>query len=589
MLLVVVFLESLGSPDRPIGFAITLLLILLTFPAFGYVAVNHDEIVAMAGRALWFEAILGAIALLLVLEAARRAAGLALPILAVVFLSYTYFGQYLPFNLGGHGGFSIERVTTFMYLTENGIFGVAVYVVFKFVYLFVVFGKLLEKTGALDFIMDFARATVGHFRGGPAMVATVSSGLVGTMSGSAAANVMVTGAISIPLMKRLGFKAHVAGAVEAAASTGGQLMPPVMGATAFLMMQFLGVEYLDVIKAAFLPAVLYFLAVLAAVYLYALRSGLKGSPASELPMVGHVLRRREGLAFVGGFGALLGLLVARYSPILAALYAMAVVCGLSMFSTQRITVKKAVLLLGESAQNFASLGAASACVGIIIAVVLLTGLGSRLADIMLLLSGERLIPLLLLTMLASIILGTGIPTSVAYIILAITIAPALIEAGVLPMAAHLFIFYSGLLAMVTPPVAMAAFVGATLAQADFWKTSVMASVFALPAYLLPFAFVLDPSLLLLGSPPVIVLHTSTALIGAISAAAALVGPLGSRVELLSRVLFLAGGIFLVVPSLWFAIYGLILDGLALIIPVYGWMALKPREAGESKGPQESSP
>ena len=330
MLFALVFLTQATERTRPGQVAVDLFWLALSLVVFGYVAVHHEEITFKSGLVTRTDLVLGVLCVVVVLEATRRIVGWALVVTALVFLVYVFYGQHLPRWVGGHGGFDLDRIVTTIYLSGNGVFGVATYITFKFVFLFVMFGKLLEATGALAFIMEFTRAVVGRYRGGPAMMAVVSSGMMGSVSGSAVANVMVTGSITIPLMKRVGFQPHVAGAVEAAASTGGQFMPPVMGAAAFLMMQFLAVDYLQIVKAAFIPAVLYFIGVLAGVYFYALRSGLTGLPASELPSLREVVREPQGLTFIAGIGLLIVLLLLRMSPVQAVLRAMAVIALLGV-------------------------------------------------------------------------------------------------------------------------------------------------------------------------------------------------------------------------------------------------------------------
>ncbi len=381
------------------------------------------------------------------------------------------------------------------------------------------------------------------------MMAVLSSGIIGSVTGSAMANVVITGSVTIPLMKRIGFEPHVAGAVEASASTGGQIMPPVMGAAAFLMMQFLGVPYLEVAKAALIPALLYFLGIMAAVYVYSHRAGLRGLPAHELPSLRAVLRHPVGgIAFLGGFGTLVSLLVMRYSPIMAVLYALLAVIVLSWPGRDRITPRKGLRVLSDSARDFTPLGAACACVGVIVSVVLLTGIGSRLTIVILNLSGGLLLVALPLTMLAAIILGTGLPTSISYLLLAIMLAPAIIDLGVPPMAAHLFIFYFGLLSMVTPPVALAAYAGASVAGANFWRTGLSACLLSAPAYIVPYAFVLSPALLMNGPAFLIIVETLTAGAGVCLIAVSLTGGLRHRKEVIERGLLFAAGVLFILPG-----------------------------------------
>lgn len=547
--LLLLFLNRLGLPNRGrFSIACDLVLSASTILAFGHVVLNHEAIGARLGIPTSWDLLFGSLAVLVALEATRRATGWALTILAAVFLLYGFYGHIPPYHWGGHIGFDLESIITFVYLSDNGLFGLATYVVFKVVFLFVMFGKLLEHTGALGFVMDLARALMGRYRGGPAMVSVISSGMVGSITGSAVANVMITGSVTIPLMKRLGFKPAVAGAVEAAASTGGQFMPPIMGAAAFVMMEFLNVHYFDILKAALIPATLYFLGVLMSVYIYSVRSGLRGLPASELPILRSVLWRFSGLVFGAGLSVLVILLVLRLSPVLAVLYAMAVMTVLSLVDKEGLTAKRSVAVLETTSLSFTELGGAVAGVGIIMAMAVLTGMAARFTDFVVVLAGANLSAALVLAMLAAIVLGTGLPTTIAYILLAITIAPALIKMGIMPLAAHFFIFYAGMMAMVTPPVALAAYAGATLAQTSFWRTSLYATLFSLPAYILPFVFAREPALLLLGPPEKILATTLTAALGVSFMAVALVGRLRDRYEAVERTLVFLAAILLIVPG-----------------------------------------
>lgn len=559
LVLLLLFLSNIARPDRSFSSIVfDLTLSGLTLLTFGHVVLNHEAIGARLGIPTSWDLLLGSIAVLISLEATRRATGWALTILAAVFLLYAFFGHLVPYEWGGHIGFDLESIITFVYLSDNGIFGLATYVVFKVVFLFVMFGKLLEHTGGLGFVMDLARTLMGKYRGGPAMVSVISSGMVGSITGSAVANVMITGSVTIPLMKRLGFKPPVAAGVEAAASTGGQFMPPIMGAAAFIMMEFLNVHYFDILKAAFVPATLYFLGVLMSVYIYSVRSGLRGLPASELPALRSVLWRFSGLVFTVGLSILVILLVLRLSPVLSVLYAMAAMAVLSLLDKEGLTAKKTVAVFETTSRGFTELGGAVAGVGIIMAMAVLTGMAARFTDFVVVLAGANLSAALVLAMLAAIVLGTGLPTTISYILLAITIAPALIKMGIMPLAAHFFIFYAGMMAMVTPPVALAAYAGATLAQTSFWKASLYATLFSLPAYILPFVFAREPALLLLGSPEKILATTLTAALGVSFMAIALVGRFRDYYEGVERGLLFFAAIFLIVPG-----YGTDVVGMAL--------------------------
>ena len=412
LLFVLLFLQQACDRARSPQAIIDLSWCALSIVVFGYVVLNHEEIAFKSGLVTRTDLVLGVLCVIVVLEATRRIVGWALVVTALVFLVYAFYGQHLPRWVGGHGGFDLDRVVTMIYLSGNGVFGVATYITFKFVFLFVMFGKLLEATGALGFIMELTRSLVGRFRGGPAMMAVISSGLMGSVSGSAVANVMVTGSITIPLMKRVGFQPHVAGAVEAAASTGGQFMPPVMGAAAFLMMQFLAVDYLQIVKAALIPAVLYFIGVLAGVYFYALRSGLTGLSPAELPNPRTIIRQPEALTFFSGILVLIVLLLMRMSPVQAVLRAMAVIAilavgiaAIKLLVAQRNQLKTAIASLARAGasgiktgigvfegtgRDFVTLGTAVACVGIIMGTILMTGLAARFSSLVIGIAGNDL-------------------------------------------------------------------------------------------------------------------------------------------------------------------------------------------------------
>ncbi len=544
----VVFFRGFRWPITVRGVIGHLLPIALSILAFGYIVLIHKELVMREGIVTIPDMVLGTIALIICLEATRRTLGWALTGVTLAFIAYIFLGQYIPRELGGHTGYSFHRFINAMYLSSNGIFGVTVYVVLKYVYLFVVFGKLLEYCGALDFIMNLAKSLLGRVAGGPAMVSVLSSGMAGSVTGSAVANVMITGSVTIPLMKRLGFEPHVAGAVEASASNGGQFMPPVMGAAAFLMMQFIRVNYIDIMKAALLPAVLYFWGIMVAVYIYSRRRGLRGLPANEIPPLRQSLRPfSHSLAFLGGFGVLLFLLLMRYSPNFAVTYAILGVFVLSWLGKDRITPKKAFFVMNDSARDFAPLGASCGPLGIITGAVFLTGIGVRLSGVIMGVTGGLLWLALPLVMLLAIILGIGLPTPMVYLIMAVTLAPTMLDLGIVPIAAHLFIFYAGMMAMVTPPVAVAAYAGATIAGTDFWRTGVVACMLSAPAYILAFSFPTDTALLMMGSPMAVILSTVRVAIGVFFVALGLFERYKSRWGSTTRWAFFVGGVLLILP------------------------------------------
>ncbi len=585
LLILIVYLQSLMKPDRSALLrALDVVLILATVVSYGYIIWNVDLMEDLGLFAPTEAIVLGFVAILAILEATRRSMGWALTILICAFVLYIYYGEYLPFWLGGHMGFGGERIMGNLYLSTNGMFGIIAHVMLKYVFLFYLFGKLLEWTGALDFIMKLALALVGRYRGGPAMVAVVSSGFTGSVSGSAVANVMITGTVTIPLMRRVGIQPHVAAGIEAAASSGGQFMPPVMGATAFLIAQFLGVSYFEVMKAALIPAVLYFVGVQVGVYAYALRAKLEPFPVEEIPSWRQVFSGSSGITFLSSFVTLVTLLVLRYSAPFAVVYSMA--AGLACYTVIRLFQRQSprivsfVDLVSTAPAGFAGLGASAAGVGMIVAVLLLTGLAGRFSTLILNFAGDNVILILIFTMIAAVGMGAGMPTSIIYILLALVLGPALEKLGILPLAAHLFIFYGGLMSMVTPPVAMAAYAGATLAGTDFWRTGVQAFIFSLSAYFLPFVFVLDNGLLMMGPIGNILFATFTGLAGVSLLSIALVGPAHDQFEYIERTGLFVAAVAMLLPIPGSTLFAVVLALVAFLRPIRRWLVAKrqPRPA-----------
>ncbi|MCB1995675.1 MAG: TRAP transporter permease [Rhodoferax sp.] len=493
--------------------------------------------------------------MLLLIEATRRATGWALPATAIVFAAY-------GLTLGGQSpGIMLDQ----LYLTTEGIFGIPLYVSATYVMLFILFGAFVERSGAGQLFMDFALALAGHTSGGPAKVAVITSSLFGTVSGSAVANVMTTGTFTIPLMKRSGYRPAFAGAVEAVASTGGQLMPPIMGAAAFVMAEFLGVSYLKVAAFALLPAVLYYLAVFMAVHFEARRIGLKGLPKADLPRLTQVLTERGHLFLP--LAIIIGVLLSGRSAAFAALVGTLSVIPTTWLraSTRHTFTPKVVLEALESgARNTIVVALACACAGIVIGTITLTGLGLSFTGVVLALSQNSLILALLLTMLAGILLGMGLPTTPAYIVQVALLVPALVKLGVMVEAAHLFVLYFAVLSAITPPVAMAVYAANGLSGAGLMDSSWAAVKLGLTGYIIPFMFVFAPSLLLIGEPLNVVLATVTAVIGVICLAGSLHEYffLG-RARPWERVLLFAAALVLIKPGWASDLFGLALIAVTL--------------------------
>lgn len=520
-----------------------------------------DNIVARAGAPTQADIVLGFITILIVLEAARRTIGIALPVVAIAALFYAYLGPYMP-GLLAHKGYSFRRIFPYQFLTTEGVYGVPLGVSATFVYLFILFGTFLDKTGAGQFFIDLAFAMTGSSQGGPAKAAIVSSGLLGTVSGSSVANVVTTGTFTIPLMKKVGYEPHFAGAVEAASSTGGQIMPPVMGAAAFIMAEVLGVPYIQVAAAAAIPAVLYYISLFAQVHFCAGRLGLKGIPRDELPDLKETLRR--GWHLLLPLLVLIVILVFGYSPMKAVFWTIVLVVALSFVKPEtRITGPKMIETLQEGAQSAVEVAAACACAGIVVGVVTMTGLGLKLAGLIIAWSRGLLALALPLTMLASILLGMALPTTAKYVVLSTLAAPALVRMGVPPMAAHMFILYFGVVADITPPVALAAYAAAGVAGANSMKTGWTALQVGLAAFILPFMFAYSPSLVLIGSIGEIILAFITASVGTVCLAAAIQGWFIGKSNSFERIICLVAALLLIKPGIVTDIIAAI--GLSIVI------------------------
>ena len=547
-----------------------------------YIVWNYDVIVLEAGPPETMDLIFGGLAIVLVLEATRRIVGLPIALVALVFLLYAKFGAYIPGMLG-HRGFSVSRIVSHMYMTTEGIFGMPLGVSASFVFLFILFGAFLHSTGLGKFFIDLALAAAGRYVGGPAKVAVLASGFFGTISGSSVANTVSTGTFTIPLMKSVGYKGSFAGAVEAASSTGGQIMPPIMGAAAFIMAQFLGVGYLEIAKAALIPALLYYLAVGFMVHMEARRLGLKGIPKERLPHTWHVLR--EGGYLLIPIFVLVYLLVEGYTPLKAAYYCIVTTViisgaasnwkycrgasynnesvGTALLECNRAIGKDILQAMENGARLALGVAAACACTGLVIGVVTLTGMGLKLANTIVALSGGSFMLTLMFTMLASIILGMGLPTTAKYIVLATIAAPAIQTFGVPALAAHLFIMYFGILADLTPPVALAAYAAAGIARADPNATGFMAVKIAAAGFLIPYIFCYNPGLLMIGATPMeIVFYVVTASIGIIALSFANVGFWLRELHIWERLPLIGAAIALIFPGLYTDLAGL---GIMLVV------------------------
>ena len=513
-----------------------------------YLAVVFDRLTVSGGRFETIDVVFSVLCLVLVLEAARRVTGLVLPILAVLFIVYDYYGRSMP-GLFRHRGYDLDRIVTFMYESTEGIFSTAIGVSSTYIFLFILFGAILQKSGMGQFFNDIALALAGQARGGPAKVAVLASGFLGSINGSAIANVVTTGAFTIPMMKRVGYQRNFAGAVESAASVGGQIMPPIMGAAAFIMAETLGIPYTQIVLVAIIPAVLYYLGILIQVHLRATSQGLRGISRENLPAVMDVMKERGHLLLPLLF--LLYMLFFSGTTILfAAVTTIFVTIAAAMVrKSTRMSLLDIVHALRDGALTAVSVAVACACVGIIVGVATQTGFGVKLAGTIVTIGGGLLLPTLLMTAVACIILGMGLPSIPAYIIVATMAAPALVQLDVAPLAAHLFVFYFGLFANITPPVALAAFAAAGLSGGSPMRTGFVAMRLALGGLIVPFVFVYQPELLMLdGTAADTVRAAVILLIGVALLAVAAEGHLFVPLPIWLRIVLALGAIGLVTPD-----------------------------------------
>ena len=488
----------------------------------GYIIFFFNEIARRGAEPKEYEIYLGVAAIILVIEAGRRVVGNVLPCMSVLFLLYCYFGNYVP-GIFQIRGYPISRIIQHMYLTPEGIFGLALGVSATFVIVFIIFGAYLSQSGGAKFFNELALALAGNKPGGPAKVAVVASGLLGTINGSSVANVATTGTFTIPLMKKVGYQPYYAGAVEACASTGGQLMPPIMGAGAFIMSEFLNIPYLSIAAAAIIPAMIYYTAIFTNVHIRARKQRLSGIPKEELPSVKGVMKS-DGHLIIPVIVIIVTLLM-KYTPLRAGFIGVvSVILVSSLKKNTRMSLKDNFNALVEGARGGLGVALACALVGFIVGTSSLTSLGLTISNNIIDISGGKLLLTLVMAMVACLVLGMGLPTTANYIVCSTIIAPALVGMNVIPIAAHLFVFYFGIMADLTPPVCLAAFTGAGIAGASPAKTGVTATRIALASYLLPYCFVYNPVLLLQNVEPVdLAVLTVSALLGVVALAGSFEG------------------------------------------------------------------
>jgi TRAP transporter 4TM/12TM fusion protein len=535
-----------------------------------YMAFNYIRIMEAGGDYSSLDYIAAGCGIVLTMEAARRVVGLPIVILSAFFLVYAYFGRYFP-GFMAHRGYSLERIASHMYLTTEGILGIPLGVAATFIYLFILFGSFREKSGLGQLFIDISNAVAGWASGGPAKMAVVTSALEGTVSGSSVANTVESGSLTIPMMKRLGYRPEFAAAVEASSSTGGQIMPPIMGAAAFIMAEFLNTPYLNIAKAAAIPACLYFFGVFMEVHFEAKRCSLRGLSRDELPKFGDVMRER-GHLFVPLFAIIIFLSIG-FTPLYAALMGLVtcIIAG-ALKKATRMSPREIANGFELGARNAVGVALACASAGIIIGVITLTGLGLKMANGLVELAGGSLPLTLIFTMITSLILGMGVPTTANYIITSTIAAPAIIQLGVHPLAAHMFVFYFGIVADITPPVALAAYAGSGIAKSDPMKTGITATKLAIGAFITPYIFVFNPSMLWIDTTWYGLIQTLVTSCGGMTfIGAAMIGFFFAPMKWWERCGFFIAGLLLVDPGTLTDIVGIGVGGLLVF---YQWRQKK---------------
>ncbi len=530
------------------------------------------------------DTIISILGILLVLEATRRTVGLPIVIVAGVAILYAVFGKYIPTQILSHPGFSIDRTTNNLWFQERGIFGTPVQISAKFIFLFLFFGVMLVQTNIGKFFNDLAFSLTGRFTGGTAKTAVVASALQGTVSGSSVGNTVATGSFTIPMMKKAGFKPEFAGATEAAASTGGQLMPPMMGAAAFIMMEYLGVSYGVIMLAAIIPAILYFTGIFIGTHFEAKKLKILGLPKSQLPSFPKLLKENWYM-LLPLVVIIASILFGGDTPQRAALYGILAAFLISFIRKEtRMSFKKVLYVLEQGTRVAVPVIAAVATAGIIAGVVSMTGLGGKFAAGVISLSNGHLILALFFTMIACLVLGMGLPTTANYVVTATIAAPILInEFGVAPIAAHMFVFYFGIAADITPPVCLAAYAGAGIAGANPFKTGMNAVKLAVAAFIVPYVFVYNPILVMVDVEPVsMIISVLAALLGMVAVSSSLIGFFVKNSRMWERIIMFLAGLLLIVPEL-------LSSAIGLIVVIIIWFIQKRRTEEDTNLKPSSQP
>lgn len=521
--------------------------------AFLYHAVLFEQLSHRISMYTTIDLVVAVVGIVILFEACRRVVGIPILFVVAAFIVYAFAS-----------GYSLKRIATTLFFGNEGVIGTPLGVCATFIVLFILFAAFLDKTGVGKFFIDIANSIAGWATGGPAKVAVIASALQGMISGSSVANTVGSGSFTIPMMKKTGYKPEFAAAVEAAASTGGQIMPPIMGAAAFLMAEMTGVSYSTIIVAAILPAVLYFSGIFLMVHFEAKKLGLKGLPKEEIPHFGKLFIKKGYLLLPL---VVLVVMMTKTTPAMSACFAIVTAIIVSLFRKEtRITPKTFVDALENGARNTMGVAVACSIAGIIVGVVTLTGIGLKLAGGLLSLSGGIPIIALFFTMIACIILGMGVPTTANYVIMATITAPIVVQLGVPVLAAHMFVFYFGIVADITPPVALAAYAGSAIAKSNPLKTGINATRLAITAFIIPYIFAFDPSLLLVGADPIdCILILITAFIGMIGMSIGIEGYMMVRVKVIERIVAIGGGLLCIIPGIWTDLGGIALIAIVIAI------------------------
>jgi len=571
-------IKTKGKPLSKIILFVDIVLALLSILCGAYIALFQEQISLHLGIATTFELILGTMLILLVLDAARRLVGMGMTLICIAAIFYSLFGDNIP-GMFGHIGFDWAQITGQMYTSSEGIYGIPIDVSASFVFLFILFGAFLEECGGGEFFMEIALSLFGRFRGGPAKVAVISSNLFGMISGSAVANVVVDGWLTIPLMKKSGYRPHVAGAVEAVASSGGQFMPPVMGAAAFIIPTMIGSSYFNVAAAAFIPGMLYYFSTYLMVDFEAKKMNLLPLSKDQVPSFKEVFKKKFHL-LIPIFVLIYFLVIKMSSPSIAAFWAIiSVILASFLRKSTRMTPKKILNALEKGAIESLPVVAACAGGGIIIGNVALTGLGLSLSMLLVDIAAGSLIILLILTMISSLILGMGLTTTACYIILAVLVAPALIKMGVSAMAAHLFIFYFGIISAITLPVALVAYAAAGIANTSPIKTGYAALRIGIAGFILPYLFVYRPSLILEGSVFMIIYTILISSVALYMVAASIIGYMLTDANFFERIVFVVSGILILFPGWKTDVAGITIAIVAILFQYIKWSRLKKSGIG----------